>query len=503
MASRNGNVNQLNRSGNSISSNNLSVHPNFTRSGASPNAIPLSSSYLQTPMSSGYAPPLPVRRISPTSYGSRMGMGMGMGSYYSPYSRYPSSMYSPGFGGYHRGYGGGYGGMGGGESTFIQMAEESTRPAFESIESVVEVVSSISMMLESTYQAVHSSYSAILGVVDQFSRLKDHLTQILSIMALLRALRWLCLKVLYLLKLRKDNPSDEAAWGAAAEAAASGGFPLPPLPEKDRGSAWPFLMFVGLVIGAPWLMFKLLSKTVKKSPLDTRVFRDDQGNLITVTTAYEFKATQRDELSFSAGEKLYISPKSSRTSPNGWLFACNQKHETGLIPSNYLQIKAKTGPQINPRKQVFKVMSERVSGPLPENQVASADSVNQFPGAHPVNQVPVLQPDGSQQPFESYEDLISQDRDFDEYFGRRNLVGQQSRNSIGNAHRQPNDSDLPKNSGTIPSDRPSTSHNESDNQAENFNADPSTSDILNNSSLEISNEKAPQEVSNNKNTVAS
>ncbi|KAG8170379.1 hypothetical protein JTE90_028394 [Oedothorax gibbosus] len=68
MTSRNGNVNQLNR-------RRIS------------NAIPLSSSYLQTPMSSGYAPPLPVRRISPTSYGSRMGMGMGMGSYYSPYSR--------------------------------------------------------------------------------------------------------------------------------------------------------------------------------------------------------------------------------------------------------------------------------------------------------------------------------------------------------------------------------------------------------------------------------
>lgn len=70
--------------------------------------------------------------------------------------------------------------------------------------------------------------------------------------------------------LRKENPSDEAAWSLASMGGQSN---LPPRPDRSqRGSAWPFLMFVGLVIGAPWLMFKLLSKTLPKKPLGKSQF---------------------------------------------------------------------------------------------------------------------------------------------------------------------------------------------------------------------------------------
>lgn len=328
------NGNQLNRS--SVI-NNGGLHTLGGLSRISPenrgNPVPLSSAYLKYPMPApgqGHIgpPPLPPRS-SP---------------YMSSYSRYPSmsgyfpsySRFSPGFGGYRMSPYGHFGAPNNTYNSFVQMAEENTRPAFESIESVVEVVSSISMMLESTYHAVHSSYSAILGVVDQFSRLKDHLSQILSALTLVRGLRWLCLKVLYLLKLRKENPSVDAAWDSAQEMinnSLSSDYPL-----EAKGSAWPFLMFIGLVIGAPWLMFKLLSKSIGiKKPFDHTAFVDANGRRFVGIAEYDFTATQPHELSFQAGEKLFISVKSLQKNPRGWVFAHNEKLETGFIPFTYLR----------------------------------------------------------------------------------------------------------------------------------------------------------------------
>lgn len=305
-----------------------------------PSASPFSQNFLQQPMAApnslpGLPPPLPPRR---SAYMPTYNSYNPMPNFYSPFSRftpgYPSYRMSP--------YGAGYGmsPYGAGSDTcssFAQMAEESTRPAFESIESVVNVVSSISLMLESTYHAVHSSYNAILGVVDQFSRLKDHFAQILSTLALLRWLRWLCLKVLYLLGMHKENPSVQAAW-ETAEKLANSSIPVD-VPNEVRGSAWPFFMFLGLVVGAPWLMFKLLAKSIgQPKPFDPRAFKDTNGKHYFAIAAYDFKATQTGELSFRAGERLMISPRSLRSNPRGgWLFASNEKKETGLIPSTYLQ----------------------------------------------------------------------------------------------------------------------------------------------------------------------
>lgn len=48
-------------------------------------------------------------------------------------------------------------------SRFIQLAEESSRPAFDSIQSLVNAVGSVAMMLESTFFALTTSFRAILG----------------------------------------------------------------------------------------------------------------------------------------------------------------------------------------------------------------------------------------------------------------------------------------------------------------------------------------------------
>ncbi|KAI8432747.1 hypothetical protein MSG28_013706 [Choristoneura fumiferana] len=143
------------------------------------NPIP-STSFANSTLGPPVLPPRPDMSIQPSysmtpgySFGGMGGMGSygmgGMGSY---------GNYG-GFGGYGGGYGmGGMGGMGGMapyggynrygpvygdiESRFIQVAEESSRPAFDSIQSLVNAVGSVAMMLENTFFALTSSFRAIL-----------------------------------------------------------------------------------------------------------------------------------------------------------------------------------------------------------------------------------------------------------------------------------------------------------------------------------------------------
>ena len=89
--------------------------------------------------------------------------------------------------------------------SFLRAAEENSRSAFQSIESVVSALTAVSAMFESTYFAVYNSFRAVVGVADQFYRLKTHLTNILSAFALVRFFKYLFRKLLRLIRLGKSN----------------------------------------------------------------------------------------------------------------------------------------------------------------------------------------------------------------------------------------------------------------------------------------------------------
>lgn len=135
-------------------------------------------------------PPRPFQQQQ-QSYGSYGGGSMYGNSFYgSPYNSYGYgsglNSFGGGFGSSYGGYGGygNYGSYGGGynrfgnanenpmdpENRFIQIAEESSRPAFQSIESLVGAIGNIASMLDSTFFAITSSFRAILGVAANFGR---------------------------------------------------------------------------------------------------------------------------------------------------------------------------------------------------------------------------------------------------------------------------------------------------------------------------------------------
>lgn len=77
------------------------------------------------------------------------------------------------------------------ESRFIQLAEESSRPAFQSIESLVMAIGNIAAMLDSTFFALTSSFRAILGVAANVGQLRGVFAQFWSTFALIRGVTWL------------------------------------------------------------------------------------------------------------------------------------------------------------------------------------------------------------------------------------------------------------------------------------------------------------------------
>ena len=63
-------------------------------------------------------------------------------------------------------------------------------------------------MFESTYFAVYNSFRAVVGVADQFYRLKTQLSGILSAFALVRFFKYLLRKLLRIIRLGGDSSLD-------------------------------------------------------------------------------------------------------------------------------------------------------------------------------------------------------------------------------------------------------------------------------------------------------
>ncbi|CAK1543429.1 unnamed protein product [Leptosia nina] len=286
------------------------------------------------------AQPSYVNNMTSGMYGTGGSYGMGYGNYGYNYG---------GLGGYGMSsYGmGGMGGIGGMapygsynrypmdiENRFIQMAEESSRPAFDSIQSVVNAFGSIAMMMESTFFALTSSFRAILGVAENFGRLRSLFAQFWSTFAVVRTLNWLVRKLLVLLGIRTE--CEFKAW-AEAVAATQSGTATPQ--QKAKGSSWPILLFFGVIAAAPYIVLKMingLSSSINERLHDPNTWQ----NPLRAVGQHDFQATSPQEISFHANQVLFIAPQHLQGNlwNSGWLMATTDKQFAGLVPVNYIKV---------------------------------------------------------------------------------------------------------------------------------------------------------------------
>lgn len=282
-------------------------------------------------------PPVPARP-SQQSVGSNITRYRpAYNSFSAAYSPYGSSFYgscSP--------YG--YGGIGYNRfrtddippSRFVRQAEESSRGAFESVESIVHAFASVSMMMDATFSAVYNSFRAVLDVANHFSRLKIHFTKVFSAFALVRTLRYLYIRLQRLLGLRKKSETEDLwvdSMGAVASTSTED-------KATNSGKSWPIFMFFAVVLGGPYLIWKLLCSENESEDTASTSWASGEDDHVVGRAEYDFCAASDEEISFCAGDTLNLAPKEHQPKIRGWLLA-SLNEQIGLVPANYIKILGK------------------------------------------------------------------------------------------------------------------------------------------------------------------
>ncbi|XP_074640518.1 peroxisomal membrane protein PEX13-like [Tubulanus polymorphus] len=269
-------------------------------------------------------PPIPNRQAHLNAASS------GYGSY-SPYAMGNFGMYGSGMGRMGYGYG-----AAAPINTFTRLAENSTRPAFESLEGIVNTFSSITMMLESTYFAVHSSFRAVVGLADHFSHLRHSLTDVWK-NNIIRALKQIIRRLMVFLRLRNPVNESEEAWVDALNSGIAGNAGA----GNKHGSSWPVFVFFLIVIGGPYLIWKLISSVINEKSGEPEQWMSGNEDHFVAMADYDFEAMNEDEISFKAGQEIIVAPKELQPRMKGWLLGSVDGQQQGLIPGNYVRVLGK------------------------------------------------------------------------------------------------------------------------------------------------------------------
>lgn len=282
----------------------------------------------------GYNNPYSPARYYNPSY-STPSYGYGMYPGYSNYGYRPYGMYGGG-----TGYGYGSGQMNNDDSIVFRQAEERTRSAFQSVESVVGVFASVTMMLESTYIAVQSCFRALIGVAEHFSRMKNQLWSIISAISILQRIKHFIRQILHLLRIRNYSETDYV-WGNISSV---------PTHSLSQGSQrlWPVAMFFTVIVGVPWLLWRLLASAVSQSDDENSSMWSESGSTDGNSVAralYDFTAERSNELSITTGDELVVAPRQVQPNVPGWILV-GKNRRSGLVPANYIEILPTPSPQL-------------------------------------------------------------------------------------------------------------------------------------------------------------
>ena len=266
----------------------------------------------------------PYSSYSPYRYGQTYGSAFG--SSYSPYGM--NNMYGGmGYGGYG-GYGsygmnGMYGGMPGmgygmpgpggpfdpNNPSLTQTLESTSQHTFALLHSIVQTFSGVAQMLESTFMATHSSFFAMVGVVEQFSHLRNALGSVLGLFGLVRWMR----------DLLTGRSSAGAMRGEFRDFV--NGRPVQgPLqqPSGPKPSRKPLVIFLLAIFGVPYAMHKLIRILTERQQAQMAAQGGqlqgplpplDPSQLTFARALYPFEASSPVELALKENEIVAIMGK--------------------------------------------------------------------------------------------------------------------------------------------------------------------------------------------------
>ena len=190
-------------------------------------------------------------------------------------------------------------------------------------------------MLESTFFATHSSFMAMIGVADQFGQLRNYLGQVFSILSLYNSAKEFVYRI-----AGQRPPLDPSALTVDAF-----NQEMKPKPSKK-----PLLIFLGLVIGLPYLMAKLIQRMERNKPslqaaATGNLAHPDQlqlqqpsdiRNLEFCKAQFDYQSNTPGDLSFRKGDLVAIL---SKLEPNSeWWRGRTQEGRIGIFPRNHVTL---------------------------------------------------------------------------------------------------------------------------------------------------------------------
>ncbi|KAG1831071.1 Peroxin 13, N-terminal region-domain-containing protein [Suillus variegatus] len=245
------------------SSTTTSFSPELPSVPARPSALSNSSTSNLAPYNTPYSPysRFGSSPYSSSMYGGYSGMGSGYGTGYG-------GGYGTGYGGSYGGYGmngmnsmygampgmpgmggmGMYPGMDPNNISLSQTLETTTQHTFSLLHSIVQTFSGVAQMLESTFMATHSSFFAMVGVVEQFSHLRNALGSVLGLFGLIRWMK----------ELITGRSSSTSLQGEFREFISGKPVQGPMGPPPIKPSRKPIIIFLLAIFGVPYAMTKLI-----------------------------------------------------------------------------------------------------------------------------------------------------------------------------------------------------------------------------------------------------
>jgi peroxin-13 len=302
-----------------------------------------------------------------TSPYSSSGYGSMGGSY--AYSSPPYSSYGYGAGGYGGyGYGAGaygsYGGAYGNRPPFNRFGTtpaddpSGSEAAFRILDQIVQAFGGMAHMLESTFMATHSSYMAMMGLADQFGNMRQFLSEMFSILSLLRLLRRVPAAVLQASGLDRlvgwPAPSSQAFTEEFLSSQAGGRIENR---RWKRASRRPFVVFLLAVFGMPYLVNWFLKRIQRRRSIQSGAGVDGESassgrsdslerlkrSIEFARALFDYHGQSPDELSFKKGDLVAVlskNPDPVSGQPGAWWQGKLRHGAVGLFPSNYVQLVA-------------------------------------------------------------------------------------------------------------------------------------------------------------------
>jgi len=268
-----------------------------------------------------------------------MGYGGGMG-----YGGYGMNGMGLGMNGMYGG-GGGYGmpgmPMDPNNPSLTQQLEATTQHTFALLHSIVQTFSGLAQMLESTFMATHSSFFAMVGVVDQFSNLRNALGSVLGLFGLVRWMK----------DLLSGNRSSANPMQNEFKAFVNGkpvqGPPGPPAPKPSKK---PIIIFLLAIFGVPYAMHRLIKILSERAPppnaLQNAPF--DPSTLTFARAKYAFNAASPVELSLNENEIVAVMGKLDPSTgmevdpraevDTDWWKGRTREGKEGWFPSKWVEV---------------------------------------------------------------------------------------------------------------------------------------------------------------------